>query len=89
MKTAKAYNEDRKNGSTEDYLNDKIFENIKMAFNGIYQVARFNRTLRFDLKGNWALLRKHDYDAVIENISQWLIRADDRYDGEKWVEKTH
>ena len=87
LKLAENYNNDLKNGSTEDYLEDKIFDAIKMCFNGIYEVAKFHKNLYFNLKSNWALLRKHDYDAVIENISQWLQKADDRYNGETWTEK--
>lgn len=87
MTNAKAYNDDLKSGSKEDYLEDKIFENIKMAFDGIYSVAQFNRKLYFDLKGNWKLLRNHNYDEVLENISNWLLKADDRYNGEMWIEK--
>ncbi len=87
MKIAKSYNDDLKAGSTEDYLQDKIFDAIKMCFNGIYAVAKIRRDLFFNLKENWTLLKAHDYDAVLTNISNWLQKADDRYDGENWNEK--
>ena len=87
MKVAESYLNDKENGIHEDYQDDKIFENIRMCFNGIYEVAKFHRELRFDLKGNWKLLKAHDYRCVLDNISDWLVAADDRYDGETWTEK--
>ena len=85
-KNAKTYNDELKAGSNEDYLQDKIYENIKMCFDGIYDTASYNKKYYFNLKANWKLLKAHDYDAVIENIQQWLLKADSRFDGEKWTE---
>lgn len=87
LKQAQTYYTDYTNGSNEDYLEDKIFHNIKICFDKIYDVAKFHRNLYFNLKENWTLLKAHDYGAVLTNISQWLIKADDRYDGETWTEK--
>lgn len=84
---AKMKNEELKAGSNEQYLEDKIFNHIKACFDGIYNIAKFNRKHYFNLKENWALLRTHNYDAVLTNICEWLKKADDRFNGETWTEK--
>ena len=70
-----------------DLGNAPVFDLERRCFNMIVDKKQFNRKLPyFDLKENWALLKSQEFEAVLENIKQWLIKADDRYDGENWTE---
>lgn len=83
---AKIKNEELQAGSNEEHLDDKIFNHIKACFNKIYEIAKYNKKLYFNLKENWTLLKAHDYTNVLKNICEWLKKADGRFDGENWVE---
>lgn len=70
-----------------DYWNDKVFDMERRCFNQIVEIRKFNRkTPYFDLKENWALLKAQKFDEVLENIKEWVMKTDERYDGETWAE---
>lgn len=64
-----------------------IFRTFVASFNRIGELVRYNRGLPFfDLKGNWALIKSHDFEQALANLKNWVQMTDDRYDGEKWNE---
>lgn len=64
-----------------------IFRTFVASFNKIAELVRYNRGLPFfNLKGNWALIKSHDFEQALTNLKQWVQMVDDRYDGEKWNE---
>ena len=64
-----------------------IFRTFVASFNRIAELVRYNRRLPFfDLKGNWALIKSHDFEQALANLKKWVQMADSRYDGEKWNE---
>lgn len=64
-----------------------IFGTFVASFNRIAEIVRYNRRLPFfDLKGNWALIKTHDFEQALTNLKQWVQMTDNRYDGEKWNE---
>ena len=71
-----------------DGWNEKVFRKNVECFNMIMEIRTFNKkTPYFDLKENWALLKSQKFEDVIENISEWLMKTDDRYDGNNWTEQ--
>lgn len=64
-----------------------IFRTFVASFNKIGEIVRYNRGLPFfDLKGNWALIKAHNFEQALANLKQWVQMVDNRYDGEKWNE---
>lgn len=64
-----------------------IFRTFVASFNKIAELVRYNRGLPFfDLKGNWALIKSHNFEQALANLKQWVQMADNRYDGENWNE---
>ena len=64
-----------------------IFRTFVASFNKIAELVRYNRGLPFfDLKGNWALIKAHEFEQALTNLKQWVQMTDNRYDGEKWSE---
>ena len=67
--------------------NEIIFKTFVASFNRVGEIVRYNRGLPFfDLNGNWALIKSHNFEQALTNLKQWVQMADDRYDGEKWNE---
>lgn len=76
------YDSERRNRTSE-----LIFRTFVASFNKIAELVRYNRGLPFfDLKGNWALIKAHDFEQALTNLKQWVQMTDNRYDGEKWNE---
>lgn len=76
------YDSERRNRTSE-----LIFRTFVASFNRIGELVRYNRGLPFfDLKGNWALIKSHDFEQALANLKNWVQMTDDRYDGEKWNE---
>jgi hypothetical protein len=70
-----------------DNWNNKVFDMERRCFNQIVEIRKFNRkTSYFDLKENWALLKAQKFEEVLENIKEWVMKTDDRYDGNTWTE---
>ena len=64
-----------------------IFRTFVVSFNRIGELVRYNRGLPFfDLKGNWALIKSHDFEQALTNLKKWVQMTDKRYDGERWNE---
>lgn len=69
--------------SIEDELNDKhaysnevIFKHCVSCFNMIADIKKYNKDAPyFNLKVNWALLKKQCFNAVLVNIQNWLEQA--------------
>lgn len=62
-----------------------IFRTFVASFNKIGELIRYNRRLPFfDLKGNWALIKAHNFEEALANLKQWVQMVDGRYDGERW-----
>ena len=67
--------------------NEIIFKTFVASFNKIGELVRYNRGLPFfDLKGNWGLIKSHDFEQALTNLKKWVQMTDNRYDGEKWNE---
>ena len=67
--------------------NEVIFRTFVASFNKIGELVRYNRGLPFfDLKGNWALIKAHNFEQALTNLKKWVQMTDNRYDGEKWNE---
>ena len=67
--------------------NEIIFRTFVASFNKIGELVRYNRGLPFfDLKGNWTLIKAHNFEQALTNLKQWVQMTDNRYDGEKWNE---
>ena len=76
------YDSERRNRTSE-----LIFRTFVASFNKIAELVRYNRGLPFfDLKGNWALIKSHDFEQALTNLKKWVQMTDNRYDGEKWNE---
>ena len=59
-----------------DFRNERIFTNCVSCFNIIADVKKYNPDAPyFDLKVNWALLKKQCFNAVLVNIQKWLEQA--------------
>ena len=68
-------------------INEIIFRTFVASFNKIAELVRYNRRLPFfDLKENWALIKSHNFEQALINLSEWVQMVDNRYDGEKWNE---
>ena len=64
-----------------------IFRTFVASFNKIAELVRYNRGLPFfDLNGNWALIKSHDFEQALTNLKNWVQMTDNRYDGERWNE---
>ncbi len=64
-----------------------IFRTFVASFNKIAELVRYNRGLPFfDLNGNWALIKSHNFEQALANLKNWVQMTDGRYDGEKWNE---
>ena len=64
-----------------------IFRTFVASFNRIAELVRYNRRLPFfDLKGNWALIKSHDFEQALANLKKWVQMTDNRYDGKEWNE---
>ena len=64
-----------------------IFRTFVASFSKIAELISYNYRLPlFDLEGNWALIKSHDFEQALTNLKQWVQMTDDRYDGEKWNE---
>lgn len=60
----------------DPYKNDAIFKACVSCFNIIADTCKYNKDApRFNLKINWALLKKQCYNAVLTNIEKWLNEA--------------
>ena len=76
------YDIDGRNRTTE-----LIFRTFVASFNRIAELVRYNRGLPFfDLKENWGLIKSHDFEQALTNLSEWVQMTDKRYDGERWNE---
>ena len=76
------YDTDGRNRTTE-----LIFRTFVASFNKIAELVRYNRGLPFfDLKGNWALIKVHDFEQALINLKKWVQMTDKRYDGKEWNE---
>lgn len=81
-------NETCYNAEGKDITNEIIFGDFVRCFNIIADLVRFNKGLPFfNLKVNWALLKKQCWNAVFVNVQNWLLATDSRFDGEIWTEK--
>ena len=76
------YDTEGRNRTTE-----LIFRTFVASFNKIAELVRYNRGLPFfDLNGNWALIKSHDFEQALTNLKNWVQMTDNRYDGERWNE---
>ena len=67
--------------------NEIIFRTFAASLRKIEELIRYNRGLPFfDLNGNWALIKSHDFEQALANLKKWVQMTDNRYDGEKWNE---
>lgn len=62
--------------SNNDLKNEVVFKSCVSCFNIIADVKKYNKDAPyFDLKLNWALLKKQCFNAVLVNIQKWLEQA--------------
>lgn len=81
-------NETQYHADGRNMTNEVVFGDLVKCFNIIAEIVRFNRKLPFfNLKENWALIKSQDFETALNNVKNWLLEVDDRYDGETWTEK--
>ena len=67
---------------------NNVFHNERQCFNLIMKIIESKEeTPFFDLKANWSLLKNHYFEIVLDNIKDWFVEVDDRYNGHNWEEK--
>ena len=73
------------NEPTKDkYSNEAVFNAFVNCFNIIAETKKYNpKAPYFNLKVNWALLKKQCFTAVLVNIENWLKEANPT--GYDWV----
>lgn len=73
-----------KNDNRDYYENQMLFNNFVSCFNIIADTKKYNpKAPYFNLKLNWALLKKECFTAVLVNIENWLKEA--KPTGYDWV----
>ena len=73
---SKMIDEYLKEDVNDSYKNEAIFKACVSCFNIIADTCRYNKGAPyFNLKLNWALLKKQCFNAVLTNIEKWLNEA--------------